>query len=108
MKPIKNVRKSMTSDLKMRTEHHLHGSGYTDDTRSDNTLQLVILKRSQKFPSAFNEALREGIDGFVDYGVITDAYGGGLMTIGYDELPIEDLFRIHKFSEKLTKDHFKQ
>ena len=105
-KSLKNLRKYLQSSIKRIVKPFLHTSGFVDEKSHDGFLQLCTLKSPKKFKKAFSESLRNGIDGFDKYGFIEDGFGGGLLTVTYSHLSIEDLLLILQFVQSLKKEDF--
>ena len=43
----------------------------------------------------------DGLEGFTEEGVIADTYAGGLATVYWKGVPIEDLYRINCWLERM-------
>lgn len=57
-----------------------------------------VTNKRFKLPGAF---VTHEFEGFTEEGVIADSYGHGLVTTHWKEVPIEDLFRMHKWLTRM-------
>lgn len=97
---IRSQRKKLTRAIMKLVAPRLHGSGYVG-------VQLTVFKRERKIRYPLSSCLEEGIMGFTQDGIITDAYGGGLMTVGYDQVCLEDLIKINNMVKKVPANQWK-
>ena len=52
-----------------------------------------------------NGFVLEAFEGFTSYGVIDDAFSGGLSTKAYEDLPLEDLVKLNRWAERYLPRH---
>lgn len=97
---IRAARTTLVRAIMKVVAPHLHDSGYVDT-------RLTVFKRERKIRYPLSHCLEEGIMGFTQDGIITDAYGGGLMTVGYEQVCLEDLIKIKAMVSKIPNNQWK-
>jgi hypothetical protein len=97
---LRQERKTLTRAIIKMVAPHLHKSGFVD-------VRLTHFKRERKIRYPFSMCLVDGIMGFTQHGIITDAHGGGLMTVNYEQVCIEDLIKIKRLVEKIPQHVWK-
>lgn len=107
MEILEKIRRAATKNIKRAVKDYLHGSGYVDQSSPDGSVQLVVLKRERKLRQVFSTSVKDGVIGFTSYGVITDAFAGGLATVEYGQIALEDLLKLEKVATKLIATDFK-
>ncbi|MDO8416570.1 MAG: hypothetical protein Q7S87_10215 [Agitococcus sp.] len=108
-------RNRLTASIKKTVKPFLWKSGFrTRDAKGQGNGNLFIWvpKNKADKPTGQQFSLRQGFvcvafEGFTSEGVITDGFAGGLSTLNYECMPIEDLFRLHawvvrKFVKPIT------
>lgn len=96
-------RRALISAIKKLVKPHLWPSGYVVGNKEP--LKLWVPKdavgnfthKRFKLRSAF---VAKEFEGFADDGVITDSYGGGIVTLFYEDIPLEDLFYLRNWAER--------
>lgn len=88
--------------IKARIKPLLYPSGYQTGSLAKRR-PLLLWVPPLKRPSDIRKKIKirglfifeEGFEGFTEDGVIADSYGGGLATVYWKGIPIEDLYRIN-------------
>jgi len=98
------LKRKLCSKLRRMVKPLLWGCGFVDHKEPDGKLRIFSFETAgmpQEYyviRNAVNNHLRgEGISGFTRRGVITDGYGGALVTWDFETIPLEDLIRIENF-----------
>jgi len=100
----KKNRAQLTSALKRLVRPHLQPSGYRDGpVGASKPLNLWVPRKPNGSPTMKSFSLKGGFvvsefEGFTTHGVIVDGFAGGLVTVDYGAMPIEDLFRLHQWA----------
>lgn len=88
--------------LRSLLKAHLWESGYVNRRRAPLRLWVpkdakgnLIQGRQFKLRDAF---LLHSFDGFTEEGVIVDSFSGGMNSMTYEALPIEDLAKLHTWA----------
>jgi hypothetical protein len=93
------MRSDTIKEIRRHVRSHLHTSGFD--------FKLVILKKELKLRWPFTAGLQDGIMGFIDRGVITDAHAGAITVVSYEQIAAEDLLAILKLAGRFTQRSFK-
>ncbi len=94
---VDDIRATLIDQLTKLVQPHLRGSGYVNDNtvpeaHPNRYVQLCSFGMDDGEPTQFeHEQSGLFILGFVDDGVLDDAYGGGLCITGYDAMSVEQL-----------------
>lgn len=101
-------RRKLIRALKKTIAPYLRNSGYAHREANGVTrpLKLWVPRDGSGEPTGKTYRLPRGFvvtsfEGFTEEGVITDSYGGGLVTTFWDGMPIEDLFRLQNWMNKM-------
>ena len=124
MKQINADKKVLASKLDQLISPVMWESGFVKDRRpmlnvtgmvADEHLKLYVFRRDCKEAGALIErkvpriSSFQGNDGafggYVEGGVITDGYAGGLVTLSYSCMPIEDLLLLLSWVRKHPQWH---
>ncbi len=107
-------RKQLVASLKQCIRPLLHATGYvTRPTLAQADPQRFLQawvptdirgKRTEK-AYRLNGFVLTQFDGFTANGVITDATAGGLATVEFDSLPLEDLFKLVSWAKRFLPAH---
>lgn len=118
---IRSTKRQVINRIKQLVAPRLHDSGYVKQPFSGFGCVRLCTFGTRKddryiFPQpitlnvrglvSFDEA-DESIEGFTEDGIITDAYGGGLLTRSYDTIALEDLIKIEEATRKLPVEAFR-
>lgn len=97
-------RNQLISAIKKLVKPRLWPSGYVG--KGGNPLKVwfprdskgkIVAGKGFKLPRGF--VLKE-FDGFAENGIAIDGYAGALVVLGYEDVPIEDLFRLRIWAER--------
>jgi hypothetical protein len=106
MQQIAHLKSQIVASVKAIIEPHLYDSGYRTNVEPGGTifdarrpLRLWVPSRNDSDSTRqlfeIDGLLIDDIEGVTEYGVITDTHGGGLVTEAFEDLPVEDLLRLH-------------
>lgn len=112
--PIQSIRRKCIAFIKKKLLPWMHDSGFLHHDRPDilspdnpgRPVKLVML-HCPRHPKGYYDTELSYFEGFSEFGVITDAYGGGLLYTSYEALCLEDLIKLRGFVDKLRKDQLK-
>ena len=95
----------LVKSLRRKLARHLWESGYREGPIGKSRPLKIWVPRKDGKPTNQTFRLRGGylvqeFEGFCEGGVILDHEGGGMVTMGFDECPIEDLFRLNLWAER--------
>jgi hypothetical protein len=99
-------RAQLTSALKRIIRKHLSKSGYREGpVGNSHPLKVWVPRDKSGRPTLQSFRLRGGyvlqdFEGFCDGGVIVDGCGVAIVTRGFEDFPLEDLFRLKAWVER--------
>jgi hypothetical protein len=109
---IARTKRKLIAQIQATILPFLHGSGFSN-SKTGKTLQLFAFESKKEFlitrkiRGSISHVLEEGFQGYTEYGLIMDCYAGGLATCHYEELCIEDLFKLLNFTIRFAQRHQK-
>lgn len=97
-------RSRLVSALKRTLRPHLRASQYREDGTS-RPLQIWAARNKDGDYSLRKYALKGGFvvqqfQGFTSRGVVLDIKAGGLTTLDFEQIPIEDLYSLNRWAEQ--------
>jgi hypothetical protein len=99
-------RTQLTKSLRRTLRKHLWESGYREGPLGNSRpLKIWVPRNKNGRPTLKSFQLRGGyvvqdFEGFCEGGVIVDGCGGAIVVKGFEELPLEDLFRLKAWVER--------
>lgn len=98
-------RTSLQRKVEKMLRPHLKPSGYVRDSTTREPLKLWVPRDKKGEPTGKAYKLKgafivKELEGFTQDGVITDGFAGGLATVAWSCMPIEDLYRLANWLEQ--------
>lgn len=90
---LQEERQKLIDTIKAVVAPHLHSSSYVG-------VRMTYFNRARKIRS-ISSGLEDGIQGFTQKAIVLAGWGGGLMTINYSQVCIEDLIKIKELVENI-------
>lgn len=90
---LRNAKRRLAASLTRKVRPHLWQSGFVEPF-SEPRKHVNVYAFEKPLTLSFVTKGLDSIDGFTDGGVITDAFGGGLVTCPLSDLAVEDLVKI--------------
>lgn len=101
-------RKALVSAVLAQVKPFFYESGYVKYAATDRreALRVWVPRGADGKPTMKSYTLKGGFvvitfEGFTEEGVITDAFGHGLVTTYWDGIPIEDLYRLNQWMQRM-------
>lgn len=102
-KAIRSARRKITSEIKKMVTPHMWESGYRTGRIGNSRPLKLWVNKSQSgstTPARFSGQVLKEFWGVSEDGIIVDAWGGGCVTLGFCDFPLEDLIKLHKWINK--------
>ena len=97
---LREAKKRIVRQIMSLVKPHQHNTGYIYKYEPREYVRIWMPRKDRKCVSIPRNLVATSILGITQEGIAESAYGGGLLTVYWKGIPIEDLYRIERFVSK--------